>query len=265
MRMFSVFYAKTCDGSCLDVWGGGGRGLPGATCVLCVWLHVSVSIQAVYPWLHLAVEGRVGVGVAIRVGRGWCGVYGRGQGVRGAGPAAGCKVYLRPVMGCTSVGCVAAGWGDCCFGFVTFVLLLANSSLSVCGRSGSNRTPCWGKPLVRQGHDKVTTWHVHVPRRVKQSQGSHSPWLVGPSSRARENMLFLPYLKKDKLLAGAIPASNLLPFKCYSEGHRQVNKLKRKLRVITEKKTVSNLRFSLFSPGVTTCSLSQVSRYDNYR
>lgn len=50
-------------------------------------------------------------------------------------------LYSRPVRGCINVGCVA-GWGLCCLGFVTLVLLLANSNLKVCGRSGSNLTPC---------------------------------------------------------------------------------------------------------------------------
>ena len=53
--------------------------------------------------------------------------------------------YLRPASGCMSVGCVAAGCGDCCLGLVTLVLLLANSSLRVCGKSGSNLTPCSNK------------------------------------------------------------------------------------------------------------------------
>ena len=63
--------------------------------------------------------------------------------------------YLRPVRGCTSGGCdtAAAAWaaacaaaaeaGLICLGLLTFVLLLANSSLIVWGRSGSKRTPCW--------------------------------------------------------------------------------------------------------------------------
>ena len=36
----------------------------------------------------------------------------------------------------------AAAAGDTCLGLLTLVLLLANSSLMVCGRSGSKRTPC---------------------------------------------------------------------------------------------------------------------------
>lgn len=53
------------------------------------------------------------------------------------------SVYLRPVSGWTaSAGCVAAAGGDdCCFGLLTLVLLFANSSRMVCGRSGSKRTP----------------------------------------------------------------------------------------------------------------------------
>lgn len=53
-------------------------------------------------------------------------------------------VYLRPVSGCIRPWCVLgvtfalAG----CFGLLTLVLLLANSSRMVCGMSGSNRTPC---------------------------------------------------------------------------------------------------------------------------
>ena len=43
--------------------------------------------------------------------------------------------------GCRKVGCVEAGCGDCCLGLATLVLLLANSKRSVCGMSGSNRTP----------------------------------------------------------------------------------------------------------------------------
>lgn len=58
--------------------------------------------------------------------------------------------YLRPVSGCTSGACdtaaaaaaAAAEDGDGCLGLLTLVLLLANSSLMVCGKSGSNRTPC---------------------------------------------------------------------------------------------------------------------------
>lgn len=47
-----------------------------------------------------------------------------------------------PVIGCNRVGCVAAIGGDCCFGLLTFVLLLANSRRIVWGKSGSNLTPC---------------------------------------------------------------------------------------------------------------------------
>ena len=47
-------------------------------------------------------------------------------------------------------GCTSGGWviapamvaGLCCLGLLTLVLLFANSSLIVWGRSGSNRTPC---------------------------------------------------------------------------------------------------------------------------
>lgn len=51
-------------------------------------------------------------------------------------------VYLRPVRGCIKVGCVLAALAGCCLGLLTLVLLLANSSLMVCGMSGSNLTPC---------------------------------------------------------------------------------------------------------------------------
>jgi len=47
-----------------------------------------------------------------------------------------------PVRGCTSGGCDRAGGATICLGLLTFVLDLANSNRMVCGRSGSNRTPC---------------------------------------------------------------------------------------------------------------------------
>lgn len=72
--------------------------------------------------------------------------------------------YLRPVSGCTSGCCETAAAADiaaaaaaeealaiefrlfccccCCLGLLTLVLLFANSSRIVWGRSGSNRTPC---------------------------------------------------------------------------------------------------------------------------
>ena len=63
-----------------------------------------------------------------------------------------CK-YLRPVSGCTrgewacdtaaaAAAAAAAEDGDGCLGLLTLVLLLANSSLMVWGKSGSKRTPC---------------------------------------------------------------------------------------------------------------------------
>lgn len=65
--------------------------------------------------------------------------------------------YLRPVSGCIRPWCVLgvtfalAG----CFGLLTFVLLLANSSRMVCGMSGSNRTPC----CRNQTHNKIQCYH----------------------------------------------------------------------------------------------------------
>ena len=63
-----------------------------------------------------------------------------------------CVKYLRPVSGCTRGECcdtaaaaaaaAAAEDGDGCLGLLTLVLLLANSSLMVWGKSGSKRTPC---------------------------------------------------------------------------------------------------------------------------
>ena len=67
------------------------------------------------------------------------------------------QMYLRPVRGCTSGGCVivpAMVAGLCCLGLLTLVLLLANSSLIVWGRSGSNRTPC----CKREKPDKWWGW-----------------------------------------------------------------------------------------------------------
>ena len=65
------------------------------------------------------------------------------------------EVYLRPVSGCTSgewacetaaaAAAAAAEDGDGCLGLLTLVLLLANSSLMVWGKSGSKRTPCCKK------------------------------------------------------------------------------------------------------------------------
>ncbi len=53
---------------------------------------------------------------------------------------------LRPVNAAAADGCrkvvMGGAGGDDCFGFDTFVLLFANSSRIVCGRSGSNLTPC---------------------------------------------------------------------------------------------------------------------------
>ena len=51
-------------------------------------------------------------------------------------------LYLRPATALMSAGCARTICGDGCgFGFDIFVLLLANSSRSSCGRSGSKRTP----------------------------------------------------------------------------------------------------------------------------
>ena len=87
---------------------------------------------------------------------------GLGQGL-GSPPPPLTSGYLRPVSGCTSGCCACAAtaaamaaaeadeaeltagpraWFCCCLGLLTLVLLLANSSRIVWGRSGSNRTPC---------------------------------------------------------------------------------------------------------------------------
>ena len=58
-------------------------------------------------------------------------------------PGEGC--YLRPVRGCTMGCCVTALVFTICLGLLTLVLDLANSNLMVCGRSGSNLTPCCNK------------------------------------------------------------------------------------------------------------------------
>lgn len=47
-----------------------------------------------------------------------------------------------PVSGCMRVGCELVRLAEGCLGLLTLVLLFANSSLIVCGISGSKRTPC---------------------------------------------------------------------------------------------------------------------------
>ena len=54
------------------------------------------------------------------------------------------EVDSRPGKGCIIAGWGAAAGGSCGLGLLTLVLLLANSSLMVCGMSGSKRTPCCG-------------------------------------------------------------------------------------------------------------------------
>ena len=80
--------------------------------------------------------------------------------------------YLRPVRGCTSGGCDRAGGATICLGLLTFVLDLANSNRMVCGRSGSNRTPCckktWCETLVR-GAPRVWTGWQETQMREKTS------------------------------------------------------------------------------------------------
>lgn len=46
-------------------------------------------------------------------------------------------------------------FGDVCFGLFTFVLLLANSSRMVCGRSGSKRMPCCKSCLAASAPARV--------------------------------------------------------------------------------------------------------------
>lgn len=84
--------------------------------------------------------------------------------VVGAGEVDEVCRYLRPVSGCIRPWCVLgvtfalAG----CFGLLTFVLLLANSSRMVCGMSGSNRTPC----CRNQTHNNTV-----LPSRVGKQSG----------------------------------------------------------------------------------------------
>ena len=52
-------------------------------------------------------------------------------------PAIGWMYGVWPAAAAARANCAS-----CCFGLTTFVLVLANSSRSVCGRSGSNRIPC---------------------------------------------------------------------------------------------------------------------------
>lgn len=93
--------------------------------------------------------------------------------------------HLRPVSGWMIVGCVAAGCGDCCLGLVTFVLLLANSSLRVCGRSGSNLMPCYKTMIVHWSvNPRATKWvkqrlceHLKTQSRQRQAR-SDLRWLV---------------------------------------------------------------------------------------
>jgi hypothetical protein len=72
------------------------------------------------------------------------------------------QMYLRPVRGCTSGGCVivpAMVAGLCCLGLLTLVLLLANSSLIVWGRSGSNLTPCWKREKPDKSEGECVSAH----------------------------------------------------------------------------------------------------------
>jgi len=66
----------------------------------------------------------------------------RGWGHRSAPAWMKAGLNACPVRGCTSGGCVTACGAIICLGLLTFVLDLANSSLMVWGRSGSNLTPC---------------------------------------------------------------------------------------------------------------------------
>ena len=72
------------------------------------------------------------------------------------------QCYLRPVSGCT-MGCwVTALVFTTCLGLLTFVLDLANSSLMVWGRSGSNRTPCCNKTSQsHQSQSQRNGWMEH--------------------------------------------------------------------------------------------------------
>lgn len=93
------------------------------------WARAGCCMRA---WWWRAAVGAANSGYAAR----GCGAH--------VSVAPGKKAALSscPVIGWISVGWVAAGCGLCCLGLVTFVLLFANSNLNVCGKSGSNLTPC---------------------------------------------------------------------------------------------------------------------------
>merc|ERR1719412_1542080 len=72
----------------------------------------------------------------------------RGWGHRSAPVWIKAGLSACPVRGCTMGCCVTALVFTICLGLLTLVLDLANSSLMVCGRSGSNLTPCWRSCLA---------------------------------------------------------------------------------------------------------------------
>ncbi len=92
-----------------------------------------------------------------------------------------CLCYLRPVRGCTrgawvtaaAAAAAAAEDGVGCFGLLTLVLLFANSSLIVWGRSGSKRTPCCNhqqETIMEQCPDNVLTYNKHSFPQAGQFQ-----------------------------------------------------------------------------------------------
>lgn len=98
--------------------------------------------------------------------------------------------YVRPVRGCTGMLCWWCVVGEvfCCFGFDTFVLLLANSSRIVWGTSGSNLTPCC---LVG---GSVDWWR----RRVKKSEEEcKREWAWGRKRKTKKRKLMFNPKHKD--------------------------------------------------------------------
>jgi len=96
-------------------------------------------------------------------------------------------VYLRPVSGCIRPWCVLgvtfalAG----CFGLLTLVLLLANSSRMVCGMSGSNRTPCCRNRTHNNGYTVLAVGAVPSENRSDELRTSRTNAYASSTVAAR--------------------------------------------------------------------------------
>ena len=66
---------------------------------------------------------------------------------------------------------VVAATGDTCLGLLTLVLLFANSSRMVWGKSGSKRTPCCKRPDRERETREQCSSELQVTRESVDGQG----------------------------------------------------------------------------------------------